>query len=230
MVGNVQAGLDLAVIENNRTLVTSYIRHAYSTVALILSHIEKHLHLSPGTLASLQPQTKRSFTSLRLLRYPPQAADDRRTSLLGHTDIGTITILFNVLGGLQILTPDADPAVEENWTWVKPQPKCAIVNLGDAMVEWSGGILRSNMHRVTYGPGPQAERTRYSVAYLVRPALDVSMRRLGGGDVIPAVEEGEEEVEYSAREWEIKKTGAITSGEDITRSRGGRSVEIAVRT
>jgi len=227
MVGNIPARSNPAVVEVNRPLLNSYMRQAYTMVVLILSHIEKHLHLPPGTLASLQPQTKPSGTSLRLLRYAPQAANDRRTSLLGHTDIGTVTILFNVLGGLQILKPDADPAAEENWMWVKPQPNCAIVSLGDAMVEWSGGILRSNMHRVTYGPGPQAECVRYSAAYLARPALDVPMRRVGGGNVIPPLEEGEEDVGYSAVEWEVLKAKAITSGRDNARSRGGRPIEIA---
>ena len=217
-----------AFIEKKRNFLASYTRKVYSVVALILSELEKHLDLPSGTLAALQPQNKASGTSLRLLHYPPQATNDRRTSLLGHTDIGTITILFNVLGGLQILTPDADPSVDTSWQWVKPQPGCAIVNLGDAMVEWSGGILRSNMHRVTFPPGEQAEHSRYSVAYLVRAAGDVSMERLTGGRVIPALAEGEEELRHSAREWEAMKVAAIVNGRDNARSRGGRRIEIAV--
>jgi isopenicillin N synthase-like dioxygenase len=52
------------------------------------------LHLAPGILASLQPITSPSGTSLRMLRYPPQPAGDQRTSLVSHTDLGTLTSKF----------------------------------------------------------------------------------------------------------------------------------------
>jgi len=107
-----------------------------------MNQLDEHLRLPKGTLASLQRLDRESGSTLRMLRYPPQPEGDRRTAFLGHTDIGTITILFNVLGGLQILPPGME-ATEENWRYVKPEPGCAIINLGDAMVEWSGGILRS---------------------------------------------------------------------------------------
>lgn len=87
-----------------------------------------------------------------MIRYPAQPLADRRQSLLNHTDIGAITFLCSAVGGLQILTPGSDPADEAAWRYVRPEPNCAIINLGDALVEWSGGILRSNMHRVTYPP------------------------------------------------------------------------------
>ena len=154
---------------------------AYSVIKVILSHLESHLDLPPGTLTSLQPQTKISGTTVRLLRYMPQPVEDRRTSLLGHTDIGSVTLLFNVLGGLQVLPAGLDN-IEENWRYVRPQPGCAIVNLGDAMVQWSAGVLRSNLHRVTYAPGEQAGTPRYSVACLTRPEASVSTKRLGDSD------------------------------------------------
>lgn len=225
MLGNGPPRANPAPIERNRQLLKSFIVQAYSVVKVILSHLDSHLNLAPGTLASLQPQTKASGTALRLLRYMPQPVGDRRTSLLGHTDIGSVTLLFNVLGGLQILPPGLDN-VDENWRYVKPQPGCAILNLGDAMVEWTAGILRSNLHRVTYAPGEQADIPRYSVAYLVRPEPSVSMKRLGGGEVIPALREGEEDVEMDAREWERQKATAIQSGRDNARSRGGREIGV----
>ncbi len=198
---------------------------AYSVVKVILSHLESHLDLPPGSLASLQQQTKISGTTVRLLRYMPQPVEDRRTSLLGHTDIGSITLLFNVLGGLQILPARLDN-LEENWRYVRPQPGCAIFNLGDAIVEWTAGILRSNLHRVTYAPGEQAGTPRYSVAYLIRPEASVSMKKLGGGAVIPAPEEGQEGIAMDAKEWERQKAIAIVSGRDNARSQGGREIGV----
>jgi isopenicillin N synthase-like dioxygenase len=120
-----------------------------------------------------------------------------------------------------------DPSLEASWTYIKPQPSTCIVNFGDAMVEWSAGILRSNMHRVTYAPGEQGEVTRYSIAYLVRPSGDAPMRRLAPpaypSSLIPLIT-GEEETdnEMNAREWEAYKAVAIRAGKDNARSKGGR--------
>ena len=227
LLGNKAPAHNPALIEKNRVFLASYARKTYSVVELILAQLEKYLHLPLGSLASRQTRDRPSGTCLRVLHYPPHPVNDRRTSLLGHTDIGTMTILFNVTGGLQILTPDCDPSDETGWKWIKPQPGCAIVNMGDAMVEWSGGIIRSNMHRVTFAPGEQANYSRYSVGFFVRPGLQESMKRLTEGDVIPALAEGEEEMEWNAQEWEAQKTMSIISGRDCATSRGGRRIEIA---
>jgi isopenicillin N synthase-like dioxygenase len=69
------------------------------------------------------------------------------------------------------------------------------------MVEWSAGILRSNIHRVTFAPGEEAEGPRYSLAYLVRPRGNVPMKRLSGGEsLVLGLEEGEEDTLISAKE------------------------------
>jgi isopenicillin N synthase-like dioxygenase len=214
-------------IEARRPDIKAYMEQAHSIISLICSHLDKQLHLSPGTLISMQPRNRPSGTSLRMLKYPPQPEGDQRTSLLGHTDIGTLTILFNITGGLQLLSPGADPKDESSWMYIQPAPGCAIVNLGDAMVEWSAGILRSNMHRVTFAPGEQGKVDRYSLAYLVRAVGDASMKRLSGdGSLIPGLSEGEEENEMNAKQWEVAKGVAIMSGRDNARSRGGREIMV----
>lgn len=89
----------------------------------------------------------------------------------------------------------------------------------------SGGILRSNMHRVTSAPGEQGKVPRYSLAYLVRPDGDVPMKRLSaGGTLIPSLQEVEVENRMTAREWEMAKAISIRSGRDCARSRGGREI------
>jgi len=134
-----------------------------------------------------------------MLRYDPQPTGDRRTSLLGHTDIGSVTVLFNIVGGLQILPRDCEN-IEENWRYVRPKPGRVLVHLGDAMVEWTAGILHSNLHRITYPPGEQSSCIRYSLAYLIRPGANVSMKRLASGNsLIPVVEDHEEELDFDAR-------------------------------
>ncbi len=89
------------------------------------------------------------------------------------------------------------------------------------MAEWSGGLLRSDLHRVLYAPGQQAESTRYSIAYLVRPQPDVLMEPLRSGNVIPQDEMMHKET-LTALEWERRKSEAIISGRDVARSKGGK--------
>lgn len=97
------------------------------------------------------------------------------------TDWGMMTVLFNMLGGLQIYVPEdrVAPGEEAGWKYVKPEPGMAIFNLGDAFVKWSDGELKSSIHRVTNPPGDQANYTRYSLAYFTRPNNDALLKPLG---------------------------------------------------
>ncbi|CAD6587020.1 MAG: hypothetical protein ASARMPRED_002975 [Alectoria sarmentosa] len=224
ILGNVPPTPKPEPIERNRESIKSYIENAYEIGVLIMNQLDQHLCLPKGTLASLQRLDRPSRSQLRMLRYPPQPEGDRRTAFLGHTDFGTLTILFNIIGGLQILPPGLE-AKDENWRYIKPEPGCAILNLGDAMVEWTGGILRSNLHRVYFAPGAQAEYERYSLAYAIRPEGSVSMKRLNlPGSLIPPLNDGEQELECDASEWGTSKAIGLMSGKDTARSRGGRAI------
>lgn len=179
----------------------------------------------------LQPPERSSGTVLRLIRYPPSVKpEEMRTGLLPHTAFGTATLLTNVLGGLQVLVPGEKP-VGDSWQWIRPQPGCLIVNMDDAMAEWTGGVLRSNMHRVNYAPGEQRFAERISVAMLVRPYKEAGMKRLVGGR-IPSEEdrlagldvpEPGEIAALTAYEWQAKKSMALKEGKDCAQSRGGRA-------
>jgi isopenicillin N synthase-like dioxygenase len=178
-------------------------RHAHALVLIILEHLNTHLDLPPGTLARLHRQMAVSGDQVRLVKAPPQPPSDLKTALGKHTDFGSITILFNRLGGLQILPPPSlTPKGEQPaWTYVKPLPGHCIVNLGDAMVKFTNGLLRSNIHRVVSPPGEQAKETRYSLVYFARPEDDVVLRRLEGSDVIPQLAEGQSEEATNSKEW-----------------------------
>ena len=188
------------IIDENRELLGSFAAKNHELILLILSHLEKHLHLPPGTLASLHRLMKPSGDQIRILKYEPQPSNDRRTSLVPHTDFGSITTLFTVLGGLQVL-PIGRENVEANWEYVKPQTGCAIINLGDSMFKWTNGLLKSAMHRVTYAPGKQADFTRWSLAYFAHPENVTLMKRINGSDVIPQLEEGVIEEDVTAVDW-----------------------------
>ncbi|THV44304.1 hypothetical protein BGAL_0676g00010 [Botrytis galanthina] len=162
-------------------------------------NIPKDPSLALGTLSVLSPLEKPSATSLRLLMTPPQPLDDKIVSLGGHTDIGTIVMLFHVVGGFQVL-PAGCENISSNWPYVRSVRGCALINIVDSLVEWTGGLLRSNLHRVVTPPGKQATCTRRNLAYLIRPDHNGSMRRLQINGISQLAED--EEVETcSVDEW-----------------------------
>jgi len=69
------------------------------------------------------------------------------------------------------------------------------------MVKFTNGLLRSNIHRVVSPPGEQASETRYSLVYFARPEDEVVLKRLEGSDVIPPLQEGQEEEGMNSKEW-----------------------------
>lgn len=202
-------------------LFTSFLKHGQSIISTINTILATQLGMPSDTFASLQSPAKPSGTVVRLIKaYASPEHEDLRTSMIHHTDFGTITLLANVLGGLQILAP-GKVATDDAWLYVRPKPGCLIVNLGDAMVQWTGGLLRSNVHRINFAPSQQRFADRYSLAILVRPERDASMRRLLG--------EGEdsEDRNLTAWEWEVKKAMALKRGDNVTESKGGRPVAVA---
>lgn len=52
--------------------------------------------------------------------------------------------------------------------------------MGDAMVKFTAGILRSNVHRVVPPLGEQANLTRNSLVYFSRPEDSVVLKQLRG--------------------------------------------------
>ena len=82
------------------------------------------------------------------------------------------------------------------------------MNLGDAMVKFSAGILRSNIHRVVSPPGQQADHTRFSLVYFARPEYDVLMERLEGSEKIPELdEEAKRDAEKMKIAWRYERLG-----------------------
>lgn len=214
------------VVDRDRTALRSFIEHAHSICMLILSHLEKHLNLAPGTLAALHELHRSSADQARLLKMPPQPEGDRRTSLLPHTDFGSVTLVWNVLGGLQIQRPEARNN-EECWEFVKPEPGCAIVNMGDAMVKFTNGIIRSNLHRVASAPGEQAVHDRYSLAYFSRPLDSVLMKALPALENKRSSDEDANDAEkgvYTVKEWVTERTELYRNDGEQMRSSGGKAV------
>lgn len=141
--------------------------HGMRLSTMILGILSEALGV-PENSDDYLPQHFSRFTGLsshiRLCKYPSKQArkgieeSEELLNLQGHTDCGFLTLLFTIVGGLQIyLTKDVLPLTgyEEGWYWVEPLPGHAIINVGDAMVAFSGGIFKSVLHRVTAPPSSQ---------------------------------------------------------------------------
>ena len=200
------------IIESNRFQIRSFMENSNNIVQLVLHVLSKRLGLPENTLPSIHTFDSPSGDQVRFLRAIPQPPEDRRVAFGGHSDFGSVTVLFNRLGGLQILLPEnikpipptstPTPAKDaegtsspvsaiigtentgEEWAYVRPLPGHAVINLGDALVKFSAGILRSNIHRVVAPPGAQGDLTRYALAYFNRPGDDVLLKALEGSEAI----------------------------------------------
>ncbi|THH06658.1 hypothetical protein EW145_g3931 [Phellinidium pouzarii] len=148
----------------------------------ILSVFEKKLGLAAGTLLKCHALEEASGSEARCIKNPPKreaitaaeiAQEKEKVALGAHTDFGSLSFLHNRLGGLQVLPPGS-----EGWQYVRPLPGHAVCNVGDALTLFSGGILRSNLHRVVPPPGAQAAYARWSLVYFTRPGNDVRLHAL----------------------------------------------------
>lgn len=95
---------------------------------------------------------------VRLLSYPPQP-QDAGGNLLGagaHTDWGSVTILLqDDMAGLEVRNADGD------WILATPLPGSFVINIGQMMERFTGGLYRANLHRVRNN---HSTRARHSVA------------------------------------------------------------------
>lgn len=189
------------IIQNNKSKLKSFVSNSRAIVTLVLDLLNEHLRLPPSTLANMHRVDHHSGDQIRMTRSPPQPVTGEVPRLAGHTDFGSVTVLFNRLGGLQVLPPGQDA----EWKWVKPLPGHCIINLGDSLVKFTNGLLRSNIHRVISSPGAQAESTRYSLVYFSRPEDDVLLKRLQGSTVIPPLPEGVVEEDVNSKDWIIRR-------------------------
>jgi len=211
IVGNTEPLDSPQLVKDNMDLFKSYATNAHSIIIMMLGQFNEKLGLPEGTLQNLHRLTAESGDHVRFLTAPPQPPEDRGVNAGAHTDFGSLTILFNWLGGLQVQLPG-----RTDWTYVRPVPGCAIVNLGDAMVKFSAGLLRSNIHRVVTPPGAQANETRYSLVYFSRPEDSVPLKRLKGGLIDKQPQSDTPEEGLTSKEWILKRGLANKVTEDWT--------------
>ncbi|EMC99690.1 hypothetical protein BAUCODRAFT_345705 [Baudoinia panamericana UAMH 10762] len=195
-----------SVIIEHKPLFANYCRAAHATGLMIMDILADKLGVPREEIRSRHVIEEPAGDHIRFTRGPPRkTAEMPEIQTPSHTDFGTITILMNWLGGLQVWSESArkagplEPDVPGEWLWVKPKRGCAIVNLGDAAVKFTNGVLCSGRHRVIPAPGEQGKWPRYSIVYFVRPTDHSKLKTLQGSGIPPAEDQNEEGVE--AKEW-----------------------------
>ena len=159
----------------NHAYLAAWTKSVHYITTRILSCIVHRLNLPSSVFDELHDLAKPSGTILRVNHNVPATSTPTQASLPAHTDSGTMTILFSRLGGLQLLPAGASSDDANAWRWVKPEPHCAMVIIGEALAQWTARALNPVLHRVLHAPGGQAMYDRYSFGYFLKPAYDAPM-------------------------------------------------------
>ena len=141
--------------------IQPYYQAVLSLSAVILAALAKGLGQDA---AFFKPFYQKPLGRGQLVYYPCQTAQDRNDRRMGaaaHTDFGVLTILAqDDLGGLQVQNSTGD------WVEAPPVTDSLVCNIGDLLQMWTGGQLRSTVHRVIN----RAHEPRYSIPIFCDPA------------------------------------------------------------
>lgn len=119
--------------------------------------------------------SEKSDCHLRYMKYhsrtPEANAKLNNVWVKGHTDFGSVTLLFRQpVAALQVRTP------QETWKYVKPYLGSITVNIADSLSFLTNGYLKSSIHRVVAHPPDQAHLDRLGVLYFVRPEDNLELK------------------------------------------------------
>jgi isopenicillin N synthase-like dioxygenase len=136
-----------------------------------------------------EPLLRERNSVLRLLHYPPIAADAEAgsTRSAAHEDINLITLLLAPQGpGLELLDR------EGRWLSVETRRNNLIVDSGDMLARMTNDVIPATTHRVV---NPSAQNvSRYSMPFFMHPDADVVLRCvpscIGAGAKYPEVTAG----------------------------------------
>ncbi|ODN83498.1 hypothetical protein L202_01632 [Cryptococcus amylolentus CBS 6039] len=167
------------VIQSSIGEVESFARSLHTNVLDPLHIlIALALELPEDFFTNLHKYEQQSEDHLRYMMYrhfneeeiAKLKADDGLYSI-GHTDLGTLTLLFRQpVAALQI----KDHATGD-WKWAKPLDGSLTVNTCDALSFLTGGYIKSTIHRVSLPPKDQQSFDRLGLLYFARPQNDTPL-------------------------------------------------------
>ncbi|KAF8646252.1 hypothetical protein AX16_007309 [Volvariella volvacea WC 439] len=238
-------GYPAPVLAHMKGTIAPFIKKALDVNDTILDIFNDRLGLPKNALKRRHQMDEWSGSEARCIKNPPRKATeieqggDVRQAIGSHTDFGSLSFLHNRLGGLQVLPPGYD-----EWQYVRPLPGHAICNVGDAVSLFSGGILKSNLHRVVPPPGLQGAYERWSLVYFTRPGNSVVLRALvdespiiaeavtkaqqaaeSGGENLTNFETGSTAAEWFARRIKYQRISNRKGPETWMASRGTERIE-----
>lgn len=127
----------------------------------LLKGVALHLNLSEDWF---EDKVNFGNSILRLLHYPPQMNPPPEGSVRAgaHEDINVITLLLGAEeAGLEVKHRSG------KWLAVNPPPGALVINCGDMLQRYTGGVLPSTTHRVV-NPAPERARfPRYSTPFFL---------------------------------------------------------------
>ncbi|KAJ7915162.1 hypothetical protein B0H13DRAFT_1610781 [Mycena leptocephala] len=145
--------------------IDAFARHTHFDVLHpILRLLALGLELPEDALVNLHGFSSVGETYVRFMKYYPRSQTEelktKNVWLKGHTDFGTITVLYSQpVAALQILGQDG------KWRWIKHIENALVINAGDALEFLSGGYYRATIHRVVQPPVDQHNYTRLGLFY-----------------------------------------------------------------
>lgn len=167
------------ILAEHRKETEFFSRHMHELGRKLMTLMAIILELPETYFSSRHRYDAPSGCNLRFMKYnhyPPDilqqlTSNPNNTNLLrGHTDFGSLTLLFRQpVAGLQVLTP------ADTWQWVRPHPGSITVNIADSLDFMTAGYLKSSVHRVALPPADQAAYDRLGIVYFMRPEDDVSL-------------------------------------------------------
>ncbi|KAJ4366479.1 hypothetical protein N0V83_008115 [Neocucurbitaria cava] len=164
------------IVEQNWDEIRKFHRDVHEQVArklFILMAII--LELPENYIADAHAYDEVSDDHLRYMIYNVRAPEDwdktQAYSKGGHTDFGSLTLLFSQhVAGLQIKTPEGE------WKYVKPVEGGITCNAADTLTFLTKGFVKSTIHRVVTPPKDQINIPRLGLLYFSRPGDKTPMR------------------------------------------------------
>ncbi|KAK7905969.1 hypothetical protein LTR67_000693 [Exophiala xenobiotica] len=166
--------------------IQQFMAETHEKIAVrLLACLGLGLGLTKDRLPEVHKHESPSYTTLRLIYYPAlEQLDDAPIRLPSHTDQGVITILFqHQIAGLQVRPPKYSGPIKTDEIWLDAPvvPGAVLINIGETMTFFSGGLMKSTLHRVARSPKPEdAGKDRYSMAYFCHPNQDTLLEVMQG--------------------------------------------------
>ncbi|KAI9254445.1 hypothetical protein BDA99DRAFT_586520 [Phascolomyces articulosus] len=158
------------IFEKEQAFVEGFSRACHATAMRVLQAFAIALEIpeeegGANWFSDRHTYDKPSGEILRFLKYPKGGESTYKEPVRAgaHSDYGSITLLFQKdVPGLEV------KASRTEWISAPLIQDSILVNVGDQLQEWTNGLFKSTLHRVTFLP-EHAHKDRYSMPVFIHP-------------------------------------------------------------